>query len=166
MSPRAASRLEGLGFTRVYDYVAGKADWGSFGLPLEGTADSSSRVGSIARGDAPTCRPDELVADVAERMGDEWQICVVTNDSDVVLGLLGRQALHSGEAVHSGERVRVEAAMSLGPSTIRPSARRDAIARRMRDQNLTRIVVTRSDGTLTGVLRREDLERRSPNDES
>jgi hypothetical protein len=28
----------------------------------------------------------------------------------------------------------------------------------MRDQNLTRIVVTRSDGVLTAVLRREDLE--------
>jgi len=27
----------------------------------------------------------------------------------------------------------------------------------MVDQNLTRIVVTRSDGTLIGVLRREDL---------
>src|SRR5688572_23586838 len=36
MSPRAASRLETLGFEQVYDYVAGKADWGSGGLPLEG----------------------------------------------------------------------------------------------------------------------------------
>jgi hypothetical protein len=27
MSPRAASRLESLGFTQVNDYVAGKADW-------------------------------------------------------------------------------------------------------------------------------------------
>jgi hypothetical protein len=56
--------------------------------------------------------------------------------------------------------------MSLGPSTIRPSARRDAIAQRMRDQDLTRIVVTRSDGTLTGVLRPEDLERPSPSNAS
>lgn len=151
MSPRAASRLEGIGFTRVYDYAAGKADWGSFGLPVEGEADSSTRVGSIASVDAPTCRPDELVSDVAERVGDEWQICVVTNDEGLVLGLLGRQALGSGQSV------RAEDAMSLGPSTIRPSARREAIARRMLDQNLTRIVVTRSDGTLTGVLRREDL---------
>jgi hypothetical protein len=37
MSPRAAWRLESIGFTRVHDYVAGRADWGSFGLPLEGT---------------------------------------------------------------------------------------------------------------------------------
>jgi hypothetical protein len=84
----------------------------------------------------------------------------VTNDEGVVLGLLGRQALRSGQSV------RAEDAMSLGPSTIRPSARRDAIAQRMRDQDLTRIVVTRSDGTLTGVLRREDLERPSPGNAS
>jgi CBS domain-containing protein len=84
----------------------------------------------------------------------------VTNDEGVVLGLLGRQALRSGQSV------RAEDAMSLGPSTIRPSARRDAIAQRMRDQDLTRIVVTRSDGTLTGVLRREDLETPSPSNAS
>jgi CBS domain-containing protein len=146
VSPRAASRFEDIGFTSVYDYAVGKADWGSFGLPLEGEADSSTRVSSIASADAPTCRPDELVSNVAERVR-----CVVTNDEGVVLGLLGRQALGSGQSV------RAEDAMSLGPSTIRPSARRAAIARRMLDQNLTRIVVTRSDGTLTGVLRREDL---------
>jgi hypothetical protein len=37
---------------------------------------------------------------------------------------------------------------------------------RMREQDLTRIVVTRSDGTLNGVLRREDLERQSSSEES
>jgi CBS domain-containing protein len=84
-------------------------------------------------------------------VGDEWQICVVTNDEGVVLGLLGCQALRVSE------RVRAEDAMSLGPSTIRPSARREAVAERMRDQELTRIVVTHPDGVLVGVLRREDL---------
>jgi rhodanese-related sulfurtransferase/CBS domain-containing protein len=151
VSPRAASQLEAIGFRRVHDYVAGKADWGSFGLPLEGKADSGTRVGSLARADAPTCRPDEVVSAVAERVGDEWQICVVTNGEGIVLGLLGRRALKAGESV------RAEDAMSLGPSTIRPSARLDAVAQRMRDQGLTRIVVTRSDGVLVGVLRREDL---------
>ncbi|MGH3494937.1 MAG: CBS domain-containing protein [Sciscionella sp.] len=47
--------------------------------------------------------------------------------------------------------------MTAGPSTVRPSARIDAIRERMRDQYLTRIIVSRSDGTLFGVLRREDL---------
>jgi CBS domain-containing protein len=106
--------------------------------------------------DAPTCRPDELVSDVVERVGDEWQICVVTNEHRIVLGLLGPAALRSGRAVPAEE------AMTAGPSTIRPSARLDAIAQRMRDQNLTRLVVTHSDGVLTGVLRREDLLKAGP----
>ena len=67
------------------------------------------------------------------------------------LGLLGQKTLRAAE------RVRAEEAMSLGRSTIRPSARRAAIAQRMRDQELARIVVTHSDGVLVGVLRREDL---------
>jgi len=152
VSPRAAWRLESIGFTRVYDYAAGKADWGSFGLPLEGRADSSTRAASLARADAPTCRLDELVTDVAPRVTDDWGVCVVTNDENVVLGLLGRHALHAGE------NVRVEDAMKAGPSTVRPSARLDAVAKRMREQGLTRIVVTRSDGVLVGVLRQEDAD--------
>jgi CBS domain-containing protein len=151
MSPRAAWRLESIGFTRVYDYVAGKADWGSFGLPLEGRNDSRTRAASIIR-DAPTCRLDQQVADVAARLPEDWDICVVTNDERVVLGLLGRRALHT-----AGD-VRVEEAMTPGPSTVRPSARLAAIANRMRDENLTRLLVTRSDGVLVGVLRREDIE--------
>src|SRR5260370_6770689 len=152
MSPRAAWRLEALSFSEVYDYEAGKADWGSFGLPLEGRADSGTRVSSVAAIDAPTCRLDERVTDVAARLRDGWDICVVTNDADIVLGLLGRSALRSDT------HTTVEVAMTAGPSTVRPSARLDAITKRMHDQSLTRLVVTRSDGVLLGVLRVEDLE--------
>jgi Mg/Co/Ni transporter MgtE len=152
LSPRAASRLETLGFPRVYDYVAGKADWGSYGLPLDGHADSSTRVSGIAETDVPTCRLDELVADVTARLRDDWDICVVTNDDDIVLGLLGRSALHSDQ------KTSVEDAMTPGPSTTRPSTRREAITKRMHDQNLIRMIVTRSDGVLFGVLRAEDIE--------
>jgi hypothetical protein len=54
MSPRAAWRLESIGFTSVYEYAAGKADWGSFGRPLEGTQGSETRVGAYLRRDVPT----------------------------------------------------------------------------------------------------------------
>ena len=57
MSPRAASRLESIGFERVYNYVAGKADWGSAGLALEGENGSETRAGAHIRTDVPTCRP-------------------------------------------------------------------------------------------------------------
>ena len=36
MSPRAAWRLEGLGFEKVFDYVPGEADWFASGLPRDG----------------------------------------------------------------------------------------------------------------------------------
>src|SRR6266851_3312781 len=152
MSPRAAWRLQALGFSEVYDYEAGKADWGSFGLPLDGHADSGARVSSVATMDVSTCSLGELVADVAARLRDGWDVCVVTNDDDIVLGMLGRSALRSDK------QTTLEVAMTAGPSTVRPSARLDAITNRMRDQNLTRLIVTRSDGVLFGVLRVEDLE--------
>lgn len=34
-SPRAAEKMETLGFTRVFDYEAGKDDWREAGLPVE-----------------------------------------------------------------------------------------------------------------------------------
>ena len=152
MSPRAASRLEALGFPRVYDYAAGKADWGSFALPLEGTADSSTRVFHVAATTVPTCQLDESVPDVAARIPNGWDISVVINEENIVLGTLGRNALHSKR------QTSVEDAMTAGPSTFRPSARLQDIATRMRHQNLTRIIVTRSDGLLLGVVRAEDIE--------
>ena len=99
----------------------------------------------------PTCSLDESVADVAERVPERWDICVVTNDRQVVLGLLGRSALNKNQ------QTTVEKAMTPGPSTIRPSARLAAIRERMRDQELTRIIVSRSDGVLVGVVRSDDL---------
>lgn len=151
MSPRAAWRLESIGFPRVYDFAAGKADWGSFGLPLDGDADASSRVSSLVTTEVPTCRLDERVDEVAARLPESWDVSVVTNDANVVLGLLGRNALRTKQ------EASVEETMSAGPRTIRPSARLDAIRTRMRKQNLTRIIVSRSDGTLVGILRAEDM---------
>src|SRR6266540_5214701 len=54
MSPRAASLLETLGFEQVYDYVAGKADWGAAGLPLAGRNGRETRAGPTS---GPTFRP-------------------------------------------------------------------------------------------------------------
>jgi Mg/Co/Ni transporter MgtE len=154
VSPRAASRLDGLGFTEVYDYVAGLADWGSFGLPLEGTWPSGTRVGAHARSDVPTCGLADRMQEVRERVrGAGWDICFVTDERGVVLGRLGRSAL-AGD-----DDVVVEEAMTLGPRTVRPSLELTKAVERMRSQRLTTLPVTRSDGVLVGVLRREDAER-------
>jgi hypothetical protein len=34
-SPKAARRMEDLGYQTVYDYEAGKVDWKEAGLPVE-----------------------------------------------------------------------------------------------------------------------------------
>lgn len=154
MSPRAASRLESLGFEHVYDYVAGKADWGSFGLPLEGTNSSETHAGAHVRRDVPTCRPDDRLDDVCDLLdASQWDTCFVVNDRGVVLGRLGRRAIRERTDVTAAE------AMTLGPSTVRPSARLKAMVERMRRQKLTGLPVTRSDGVLVGLLRRDEAER-------
>jgi Mg/Co/Ni transporter MgtE len=154
MSPRAASRLESIGFTRVYDYVAGKADWGSYGLPLEGQRPSSTRVGAHLQTDVPTCTLDESLPAVCERVRAAGaDTCFVVNEQRIVLGRLGRAALTGG-----GD-ASIEEAMAAGPSTVRPSLDLIAAVARMRTQNLTGLPVTRSDGVLIGVLRLDDAER-------
>ncbi|HYZ18998.1 MAG TPA: CBS domain-containing protein [Gaiellaceae bacterium] len=154
MSPRAASRLESIGFEQVYDYVAGKADWGSAGLPLEGQNGSETRASAHVREDVPTCRLDDRLHDVCEQLDESgWDTCFVVDDQRVVLGRIGRRAIR-GRADVSAEQ-----GMTSGPSTIRPSARLHDVVERMRRQNLTNLPVTTSEGQLVGLLLREDAER-------
>jgi Mg/Co/Ni transporter MgtE len=153
MSPRAAWRLETLGFTAVHDYAAGKADWGSAGLPLEGTGGSETRVGAHLRRDVPTCVLDEQLADVRARVSAAgWDTCFVVTAEHVVLGRLGRGALARKDDA------TVEDAMTPGPSTVRPSLELEQAVERMRRQDLTTLPVTTSDGRLFGLLEREAAE--------
>lgn len=142
-----------MGFEQVYHYTAGKVDWGSFGLPLEGEQATESRVASRMRTDVPTCRLDDPIQDVRHRLDAAgWDTCVVVNDEGVVLGRIDRPDLQTGEPATA------EDAMAAGPSTIRPSARPEKIARRMRLQNLADLLVTTSDGKLVGIINRSDVE--------
>lgn len=154
MSPRAAWRLEALGFREVYDYEAGKADWAAAGLPTEGRAPRLPRAGTVARPGVPTCRLDELVGEVRERVrAAGWEVCVVVNEERVVLGLL-----RAGELEAPAER-RVEEVMRPGPSTFRPNVPIGEMADFMRRHDLPSAPVTTSAGRLVGMLFREDAER-------
>jgi len=153
MSPRAASRLETLGFEQVCDYVAGKADWGSAGLPLDGANGSETRAGPYVRTGVPTCWPAERLHDVCDKLDESgWDTCFVVDDHRVVLGRLGRSAIRGRVDVSAEE------AMMPGPSTIRPSARLEAIVERMHRQKLSNLPVTTSDGRLVGLLTLRDAE--------
>ena len=67
MSPRAAWRFESLGFERVYDYVAGKADWFGAGLAREGTQSTIPRARDVVQEPGATCMPADRVGEAAER---------------------------------------------------------------------------------------------------
>lgn len=115
MSPRAAWRLESLGFTAVYDYVAGKADWFARGLPRAGRLAEEPTVGDLARRDVPICGIEERVGDAraCARAGG-WDLCAVVNERGVVLGRLRRETLDDDPEVAAGT------VMEEGPTTYRP----------------------------------------------
>jgi hypothetical protein len=95
MSARAASRLETLGFRQVYRYQPGKADWFAAGLPREGHEAHTPRVAEIARRDVPTCRIDERVGAVRDRLREGgWDVCIVvgTRASEIFSTALGALA--------------------------------------------------------------------------
>jgi hypothetical protein len=149
MSPRAAWRLEALGFEQVYDYVAGKAAWGAAGLPREGPAASEPSAGDAADPDVPTCSlDDDLVAVREQALKSGWDTCIVVNEQRIVLGRLGRKAL-SGTSDRT-----VEDAMNEGPSTVRPNVPLRELDDRLEKQDLETALVTTREGRLVGIVRR------------
>src|SRR5215213_6499101 len=104
-----------MGFAEVYDYVDGKLDWLAAGLRTEGILAELPRADDVARRDVPTCRTDEPIGEVRERVRAAGRdACVVVNDERVVLGLLREE-----ELAHEGDEP-VELVMRPGPSTFRP----------------------------------------------
>ena len=154
MSPRAACRLEALGFTAVYDYVDGIADWKATGLPTEGTAEPKQRVADATRPDVPTCRPDETVVEVKSRAHDHgWDTCVVVDCDGIAVGRIRSPAWDV-----EGD-VSVAELMEPGPTTVRPDGLLRPLIHRMQKRDTAHVLVTTSQGALIGVLVREEGER-------
>jgi len=153
MSPRAAWRLEALGFSEIFEYTAGEADWFASGLPMEGANAALPHVGDVARQDIPRCTLGERIGDVQQRVQvARWDRSVVVNEHEIVLGLLREREL-AGDPDGT-----VEAVMRSGPATYRPDVVvSDALAQ-LTERKVSGVLVTRSDGTLLGWLRREDVE--------
>jgi Mg/Co/Ni transporter MgtE len=112
------------------------------------------RAGDVARRDVPTCRLDESIGQVRERVRAAGSdACVVVNDQRVVLGLL-----RAGELQH-GQDEPIEQVMRPGPSTFRPHVPIEELAHFMIHHDLPNSPVTTSDGRLVGLLWREDAAR-------
>src|SRR5438034_4826360 len=138
MSARAAWRLEHLGYTNVYRYAAGKADWLSSGLPSEGNASNELRIGAIAHREVATCRIGQPISEAIA--SDE--LCVVLNDVGVILGDL------RGDALLAQQTTPVEKVMDPGPSTYRPNTSVEEMAHHLLKTGASRILVADADGRL------------------
>ncbi|GAC1520787.1 MAG: hypothetical protein NVS2B6_04690 [Thermoleophilaceae bacterium] len=152
MSPRAACRLEALGFGEVYDYVNGKSEWLAYGLATAGAGTGEATVAGLVRDDVATCGPDERIGSVRERVGEsQYGFALVVADGGVLLGRLRRAVLDGNPDVPA------QAVMEAGPSTVRPDTPTRKLAARLRDGNLMTALVTTPDGRLAGVVRAQDL---------
>ena len=72
---------------------------------------------------------------------------LAVNPAGVVMGAACRDDLQSAPAA-----AEVGTVARFGVSTVRPSEDAAALAHRMSDQEVTRVVVTRPDGTLIGLF--------------
>jgi Mg/Co/Ni transporter MgtE len=129
--------------------VPGKVDWLARGLPSEGTKADEPTAGKLARRDAPTCGLDERVGDVRKRLGT-FARCVVLGERNVVAGVL------ASEQLAAPDETRAEDAMRPGPSTFRPNVPIREMAEFFEKNDLPSVPITSVDGTLIGVLLRED----------
>jgi hypothetical protein len=90
MSPRAACRLDTLGFQHVYDYMPGKVDWMARGLPLQGEKAQEPRAIDVARHDVVTCSLRDAVGPVRDRVAPSPLLVMARRPA---LGVVGVRAL-------------------------------------------------------------------------
>jgi CBS domain-containing protein len=144
MSPRAAWRLERLGYAHVYDYAAGKVDWMAAGLATIRVDPSERRALDDADRAPPTCSPDDLVHHVV--MNGPSATIIVVNEQRIVLG-----RLRASTAPAAGE-TRVEEVMEAGPTTVRAHEPLVPLLERMARRQVDEVIVTTPEGELLGVV--------------
>jgi CBS domain-containing protein len=144
MAPRAACRLEALGFPEVMIYRGGKSDWTGAGLPTV-RAETKLRAGDVMR-PAATCAPSDSITDVREES-------VVVDDDGVIVGRVPDDQLGDEPGT------RVEDVMKPGPTTVRADEPLEALVDRMVKGDVPSILVSDPDGVLLGKLDRADAER-------
>lgn len=154
LGPRAAARLESLGFAEVYDYVASKVDWMGAGLPFEGRRAEGDRLATVVD-DAPTCGLDDSIATVRSRLNGAPLAVVVQSRSagrGVVLGVVPAAELEPCDGP-------IGELLDEAPRTFRPHLTIDELFDDHEHLPST-IVVTNLDGTFVGVADREALRLR------
>jgi CBS domain-containing protein len=153
MAPRAAARLESLGFRNVFEYRAGKQDWLASGLPVEGRRADEPDLRQVLHGDVPRFGLGDRAGPMLDTMrAGGWEWAAVVDASGVLLGRVRARDLEDRAA-------RAEQVMEEGPSTYRPNVGLDELLRRMLDHHFDMAFVTDPDGRLRGLVTRRDIAR-------
>jgi rhodanese-related sulfurtransferase len=153
MSPRAAARLEQLGFD-VYDYALSKVDWMAHGLPMEGTAAARPTALSFARHDVVTCGLDDVAEEIKRRIDASPYGFALVLAGRVVLGRIRRTRVEEAPDDASAELL-----MEPGPSTTRPHTQPAELEKQFERSGTSTAILTTPEGELMGVVSRSDLPR-------
>jgi len=158
MSARAAWRLEEAGFGPVYEYALGKTDWLAADLPFEGTAQFA---GMFTRRTVATASESTPAEEALRRLqGAGFGPVLVLNDAGVVMGAAHQDRLEAADPqTPAGELMR------FGVTTVRPSEEVAGLVHRMGHAQVSRVVVTRPDGTLVGLFFADDVAEVSDGDD-
>ena len=125
-------------------------DWLSADLRFEGTA---QLAGMFTRRDVATAGEHTPASEALRRLEAQgFGPVLVLNEAGVVMGAAYRDQLRAASGQAEVGRV-----MRFGVSTVRPSEDAAALAHRMGHAEVTRVVVTRSDGTLIGLFFAADV---------
>ena len=155
MSPRAAARLETLGFDKVYDYVSGKSDWIAAGLPTVRQSAGSPTAGNTLRAGDILGHAGERLGDMARRArADGKDEVIVVDDRHVVLGRI------RGAAVDGDPDALIEDVMQPDPATIRPDTPLGTVVATLGPAGVPSTLVTDPDGRFIGTVYLEDARSR------
>jgi len=159
MSPRAAARLETLGFEKVYDYVSGKSDWIAAGLPTVRLSAGPPTAGGTLRAGDVIGHTGERLGDAVRRVRAEGQDeFIVVDDRHVVLGRI------RGAAFDGDPDALVEDVMRPGPATVRPDTPLETVVASLGPAGVANTLVTDPDGRFIGTVYLEDARNRLGHD--
>jgi hypothetical protein len=163
LSARAAAQLEWLGFSQVYRYTRGKADWIVRGLPAEPPAPATARIRALPyfvdnlapavrrnwirlshrkrvsdsmTSDLPRLRPDDLLPESFAR--SLAPVAVVIDDTGILLGAIDQNQ----------PGVSAREAMNPAPQTIRPDMTHRLASSLLRHSPY--LLITTADGRYLG----------------
>jgi predicted transcriptional regulator len=146
-----------MGFSKVFDYMLGKADWSAYGLPLEREEAEPPMVIERMERQTPTCRLNEPIGAIKRRAQKEgFALCPVVNELGIVLGAVSEDEWGADPATPA-ERV-----MEPGPVTLRPNVSVQNAAEYLGRIERNTILVTSSDGKLMGVFETQRPDREKP----